>query len=163
MSKSKYKFEDFLVSVNDDYKGFALAVDELLQKDYTRRIQSTKNGLSVSYSQPKNKWRLLGLSIREGFLVIHINTENHAEYADLLHDAPQGIIDHLSQAHDCKKLLDPPKKCWDTCEPGYSLTIKGNNYKKCRYSCFKLNVFAEDTPFLLSVIENEAQARVKYT
>ena len=133
MKKPKHQFEDFLALVDDEYKDFVTQAHERLQNEYKVRIQNTKNGLSISYSQPGNTWRILGLSFREGNLVTHINTENYAKYIDVIGSMPESVAAHVANAWTCKKLLDPPKRCWDTCEPGYDFYVDENRYQKCRY------------------------------
>jgi len=155
---AKHQFEDFLMTVTDQYKAFVTTVHEMLQDAYKARIQSTKNGLSLSYSQPKTTWRLLGFSVRDKVLIVHVNTEHYAKYPDLLNDLPERIVNHIDQSPTCKKLIDP-EKCWTTCEPGYDFYIGEKQYQKCRYSCFKLHVDTESIPFFLALIENEAKER----
>jgi len=154
---AKHKFEDFLVGVPDEYKGFVTTVHELLQGDYKGRIQTTKNGLSLSYAMPKTQ-RILGFSFRDSDLMVHINAENHAKYPDVLHSLPQVIVSQIDEASYCKK-FDDLQKCWSTCEPGYDFYIGEKHFQKCRYYCFKLKVDAESIPFLLEIIKSEHKER----
>jgi len=163
----KHQFEDFLMYVADEYKDFVTTIHGFLKYNYKTIIRSTKNGLSLSYSQPK--WiRILCFSFRKNKLVIHINIEYHAKYLDVLNCLPQQIVNSISSAADCKKLIG--SVCgldkltgfacgWDNCEPGYDFYIGGNHYQKCRFHCLKLNVDIESIPFLLKIVENEHKER----
>jgi len=158
---AKHQFKDFLMTVDDDYKDFVTTVHELLQQFDTKvRIQLSKaNGFNVSYSQqPKTTWYILSFSFRNGELMVRVHPENYAKYLDVLNNMPKKVVEHINKADICKKLIDP-RKCWDTCEPGYDFHIGENHYQKCRYSCFKLKVDSENIPFLLELIESECKER----
>jgi hypothetical protein len=158
VTMAKYKFEDFLTTVPEDNKDFVSTVHEKLQDNFKARMQTTKNGLSISYSMPKANYRLLGFSIRDSQLIVHINAENHLKYLDLLKELPKEMEEHIDDAYTCKKLIG--KKCYDACEPGYDFYIGENHYQKCRYDCFKLKVDKEREASLLKIIESESKERV---
>jgi len=161
MTKTKRTIEDFLETVEDNYKDFVRELNEiLLAEEYKLRIQMTKNnGLSVSYTKPKMKWRLLGLSIRDNQLVIHINTEHYKKFPDLLNNMPEVVKEHMENVYTCPKITNL-NKCWKSCEPGYDFKVKGKSYQACRYDCFKMKVNKENIPFLVELIEREIRERI---
>jgi len=162
MAKAKYKFEDFFVSVDDNYKDFVMVVHEmLLQKGYRPKVQFTKsNGVQVSYSQPKIKvvkGIVVYLWVREEKLMVRINADNHAKYPQVLNRLPENIVSQVSQADDCIKMIDP-QRCWQGCM-GYDFHIGGKRYQKCYTNCFLLEADPESVPFLLELIESESEER----
>ena len=161
MAKTKRTIEDFIETVEENYKDFVRELNEiLLAEEYKLRIQMTKNnGLSISYTKPKMKWRLLGLSIRDNQLTIHINAEHYKKYPELLNNMPQVVKDHLENVHDCLKIANPDK-CWKACEPGYDFHVGDKSYQACRYDCFKTKINKENIPFFLELIECEIRERM---
>ena len=161
MTKTKRTIEDFIETVEESYKDFVRELNDiLLAEEYKLRIQMTKNnGLSISYTKPKMKWRLLGLSVRDNQLVIHINAEHHKKYSELLNNMPEVVKEHLDNSHTCQKLIDI-NKCWKSCEPGYDFKVGNNHYQACRYDGFKTKVNKENIPFFLELIECEIRERM---
>ena len=161
MAKAKRTIEDFLETVEEKDRDFVRELNEMLQaEEYKLRIQMTKNnGLSISYTKPKMKWRLLGLSIKNKQLMIHLNTEHYKKYSDLLNKMPKTVLEHLDNVHTCPKILDL-SKCWKTCEPGYDFQVGDKNYHACRYYCFKTKIDEENIPFFLELIECEIKERM---
>ena len=160
MTKTKRTIEDFIETVEESYKDFVRELsDILLSEEYKQRIQMTKNGLSVSYTKPNMKWRLLGLSVKEHQLFIHINAEHYKKYSELLNNMPEDVIEHLDNTHVCLKLKDI-NKCWKSCEPGYDFKVGDKHYQACRYDCFKTKVTKESIPFFLELVEREIRERM---
>ena len=160
MTKTKRTIEDFIETVEESYKDFVRELsDILLSEEYKQRIQMTKNGLSVSYTKPNMKWRLLGLSTRDNQLVIHINAEHYKSYPELLNNMPEVVLEHLDNTHTCLKLKDV-NKCWKSCEPGYDFKVGDRHYQACRYDCFKMKVNKENIPFFLELVEREISERM---
>jgi len=159
MEKLKYQFEDFLMTVSDDYKDFVITVHEMLLRDnYKIKIESKKNGFLVSYSHPKTKRVIMNFLFRKKGLLIRVYAENCAKYPDVLNSLPERIVDQIAGATVCKKLVNP-QDCWEKCVMGYDFYIGGNHYQKCRYDCFQLDVDSESIPFLLELIESENKER----
>jgi len=163
MPKAKYQLEDFLAIVDGAYKGFVLAIhDMLLQSGYKLKIQLTKsNGLQISYSQPQIKavkGIVVYFLIRKEKLMIRVNADNHAKYPDVLNRLPENIVSQIDKADTCVKMADP-QRCWQGCM-GYDIHIKGKRYQKCLINCFLLDVDSESFPFLVELIKNEVSERL---
>ena len=162
MATAKYQFEDFLTSVNNDYKDFVITVHELfLQAGYKRKVESTKNhGLQLSYAEPKVKGVkgiVLIFLFRNDTLMARIYAENHGKYPDVLSDLPEKIVSQIDKADDCKKMIDPTK-CWTGCM-GFDFHIRGKRYQKCYCNCFQLKVEAESMASLLALMQSEINGR----
>jgi len=162
MPKAKYQLEDFLSIVNEECKGFVLAVHEMmLEEKYKPKIQIMKStGLQLSYAEPKTKG-VIGIILIffmcEDKLLIRIYAKNHNAYPDVLDGLPETIVNQIEGAPDCVKFSDH-NKCWKGCM-GYDFHIRGKQYQKCYVACFQIIVDTESNPYLLGLIENEVNTR----
>ena len=162
MPKAKYQFEDFLATVDDACRNFAVIIHEkLLHDGYKLKIQSTKTyGLHATYWQPKIKsvtGIIVYLLVRDGTLMIRINADNHKKYPDVLNRLPENIVSQIDKADNCMK-KDDPQKCWKGCM-GYDFHIGDNYYHKCLLNCFLFCVDSDSVPFLVELIEHESKER----
>jgi len=63
VKNTEYKFEDFLLNVEDVYKDYVDNINQkLLKKNYISKIESKASGFFVSYSHPKTKRGILNVS-----------------------------------------------------------------------------------------------------
>jgi len=162
MARAKYQFEDFLITVKDDDKDFVTEVHEmLLQEGYKPKIQVTKsNGFQLSYHQPKIKTvagRILIFFLCEGKLMVHLFSNNHEKYPNVLNNLPERIVSQIDKAEDCIKFADP-ERCWKGCI-GYEFDIRENHYQKCSAQCFRLEIDATSMPYLFELIKCESKER----
>ena len=63
----------------------------------------------------------------------------------------------IRKASVCKRLIDPDD-CNPRCQTGYTFTLDGESFQKCRYMAFFFNVNENTLPSLLAFLEQERQA-----
>lgn len=158
MPKEVIKFDDFLMTVEPDNLGFVISLHEyLLQNGCTINILSAKSGYVVSYYYSKKV--IANYVFRKKGLLIRIYAENIGSYGGFLDGLPEEMIKAIEKASACKRLLDP-LKCNSRCPMGYVFTLKGEDYKKCRYGCFMFQVNAESEPYIKTFLEKELKERM---
>jgi len=159
VAKEKYTFEQFIETVDDEFKGFAEKINtSLLTQGYTSKIESKANGYFVSYSHQKSKRSLLNFLFRKGKLICRIYPENVERHHDIVHSLPDKMVEEINKAAKCKRFLNP-EDCSDKCLGGYDFVIKDTNYKRCRYSCFQFLVTGESMVFIADMIGKEVECR----
>jgi len=164
MDEVNIQFEDFLTSVNVDYKDFVNTVSEMvLQANYSNiKIGTSKTNIfSVSYSQPKTRLGIVNFYLRKKGLKIAVHAKNCAKYSDVLLGLPERMLSQIDKVQPCKNLIDPGA-CMGKCA-GYDFHIGETHYQKCRFGCFQFDVDAESIPFLLELLENELKERMAVT
>jgi len=160
MEKVTYQFEDFLNSVNDDYKDFIMTVNKIvLQENYSNiKIGTSKTNLfSVSYSRPKTRLGIVNFMLRKRGFKMVISGRNCAKYPDMLLSLPDEMKNQIIKVQDCKNIIDPGT-CMDKCI-GYEFHIGEDHYQKCRFGCFQFDINNESIPFLLKLLEAELKER----
>jgi len=160
MEKINEDFQDFLISVNDDYKVFVHTVHEMvLKENYTNiKVGSSKTNLfSVSYTQPKTRLGIVNFYVRKRGFKMVISARNCAKYPNVLLSMPEKMIKQIDKVQSCKNLLDPGT-CMEKCA-GYDFYIGKTHYQKCRFGCFKFDIDAESIPFLLELLKSEIKER----
>jgi len=159
MEKTNYQFEDFLMSVGEEYKDFVHAVDKLLREEGCKvKVESSKTNLfSVKYTQGRRG--IFNFMLRKRGFKASVYAANFAEYPKVLNSLPQSMVDQIAKAAACKNMLSPPT-CWEGCV-GYDIPIGGEQYEKCKFGCFQFNVDSESMPYLLLMLESELKARGK--
>jgi hypothetical protein len=159
MVKAEYVFEDFLESVDKDFKDFVGKVHgALLKNDYKPKIESKASGLFISYAHPKTKRSILNFLFRKKGLLVRIYGDNCNKYEDLINRLPENMVKQIDKAGVCKRLVDP-QACNSKCALGYGFYIGEKRYQKCRNSSFYFDVDVESAPFLLRMIEGEIAGR----
>lgn len=157
MDEADIRFEDFLMEVEPDKLNFVLELHEyLLQNGCTIKIQPAKNGYVVSYSRLKKV--ISNFVSRKKGLTIRIYGDHIGKYYNLLDSLPDEMIKAIEKAPVCKRLMDP-LKCNSRCPMGYVFTLKGIDYKKCRYNGFMFLVNNETISYIKSFLENEIRER----
>lgn len=160
MEKTEYRFEEFLSEVEPDYKAFAAKIHEAMLRDgYKVKIESKASGYFVSYSHPKTKRSILNFLFRKKGLFVRIYADNFSKYSDFINDLPEKMEREISKAPNCKRLIDPDD-CNPKCIKGYDFFMRDNQYKKCRYACFQLEVNAQSVPAITEFVENEIKERL---
>ena len=159
MKNAEYKFEDFLLNVEDAYKDFVDNINLiLLKKNYISKIESKASGFFVSYSHPKTKRGIFNFLFRKKGLLVRIYGDNCNKYSDLLNSLPENIINQIEKAGICKRLINP-ESCNQKCPMGYDFYIGKKHHQKCRNSCFYFEADSKSIPFLFKIIENEMKER----
>jgi len=157
MEQANYQFEDFLMSVGDDYKDFVHTVNERLSQEGCKvKIGSSKTNLfSVKYTQGRKG--VFNFMLRKKGFKASVYAANYAQYPDVLNSLPESMVAQIAKTAACKNMTDPPT-CWDGCV-GYDIHIGDERHQKCKFSCFQFNIDAESMPFLLTLLESELQTR----
>ncbi len=134
--------ELFMLFLNDipaECQGFVLELDKYLTENESKRtIKSAKSGFVTSYSNPKTGKALLNYVFRKTGVKMRIYAQNIGDYDDILTDFPDNMKKDIVKAGDCKKLNG--LKCSPTCGGGYSFTLDGAQYKKCKNMAFFHNL-----------------------
>jgi len=152
------KFDDFIISVEPQYQGFARSVnDYLLQNGCKLKLAVAKNGFVVSYQHVAKKRVLMNFVFRKKHLVVRIYCDHIGEYSDFLETLPENMKTTIRKSPSCKRFADPPT-CNSKCG-GYVFCLGGTQYQKCRYSCFLIAVNDESIPSITALIEKELEAR----
>ena len=149
--------EAFMLFLNDipvDMQGFVVELDkELTDKGCKRTIKPAKSGYVTSYSSPISGKALLNYVFRKTGVKMRIYAERIAEHTDVLDRLPAGMKNDIKKAGDCKKLLG--QNCSPTCKAGYTFTMDGVEYKKCRNMAFFHSLNEENCKYLEELIELE--------
>jgi hypothetical protein len=160
MEKIEYQFEDFLLSVSEEYKEFVTKAHEmLLNNNWKIKIESKASGLFASYSHPKTRRSILNVLFRKKGLFVRIYGDNCGKYPEVLNSLPDKIVNQIEKAGVCKRLVDPAS-CNPKCVLGYDFYIGERHFQKCRNSCFYFEIDHESIPFLLELIESEVENRL---
>jgi len=160
MENKELRYEDFFVSVNDEYKDFVSTVKEkVFEAGYTNiKMGSSKTNLyTAAFIQPKTRRGIANFYLRRRSFKMMISAKNCASYPDMLSRLPEKMVAQIGKASPCQNLTDPGK-CMDKCS-GYEFHIGEALYQKCRFGCFQFDVNVENIPFLLEFLETELKER----
>ena len=157
MEQTNYRYEDFLMSVDEACKKFVLTVHErLLQEGCKFKIESSKTNLfAVKYTQGRRG--VFNFALRKRGLKGSVYAANFAKYPDVLNNLPESMVAQIAKAATCKNMLSPPT-CWEGCV-GYDIPIGGEKYPRCKFGCFQFDIDAESMPVLLEWLESELKER----
>ena len=158
MAKEKYEFEDFLAEVTEQKAEVTNIHESMTESGYKNKVEKKASGFLVAYSHPKTKRSVLNLLLRKSGLQVRIYAENHEQYATFIDNLSEEMEAQVAKATICKRFLTPPG-CSDSCSAGYDISIRGNRYQKCRYSCFHFKVNAKSLPVITEFIELEKSFR----
>jgi hypothetical protein len=159
MIKEKYQFEDFFAEVNQEQKAAVTNIHESMTGSGCKnKVEKKTSGFFVSYTHPKTKRSILNLFFRKNGLQARIYAENHKQYANFIDNLPEDMEAQVAKATMCKRFLTPPE-CSDSCLAGYDISIRGNRYQKCRYSCFHFKANTKNLPVIVKFIDLESAAR----
>jgi len=157
MEQTNYQFEDFLMSVKSEYKDFVLTVHEIILREGCKvKIDSSKTTLfSVKYTQGRKG--IFNFMLRKRGFKASVYAANFAQYPAVLNSLPENMVAQIAKTSACKNMTSQPS-CWDGCI-GYDISIGEEQYQKCKFNCFKFDVDAESTPFLIELLESELRER----
>ena len=157
MAQEKPSFEQLLEAVDAQYQAFVLDLHNyLLNNGCKATFEEKKSGLLGSYKHTKSKKAVMNLLFRKNGLRVRIYGENAGKYLDFLNTLPDEMVQSISGASICKRLVH------NTCSPkcsGYDVTIGGERFQKCRYGCFEFLVTDQSNPYIKSFVENEIKER----
>ncbi len=154
------KFEDFLMAVPVEEKGFVVDLDQLFSNHGCKYdIKLAKNGHVVSYYKirDKKKITIMNYVFRKTGMKARIYANHVGQYEEILDTLPKQMKADIVKAGDCKRLMDPTQ-CSPTCQKGYLFMMDGVEYKKCRYNAFFLTLCKENNPYIKTLIEHQLDA-----
>jgi len=157
MEQENYRFEDFLMSVDDEYMDFVVTVNQLLMQEGCKvNVGSSKTNLfSVKYTQGRRG--IFNFMLRKRGFKASVYAANFAQYPDVLNSLPESMVQQIAKSPSCKNMVTPPT-CWEGCV-GYDIRIGEEQYQQCKFNCFQFNVDSESIPFLLKLLVSELKAR----
>ena len=94
-------------------------------------------------------WRILSIFGRK----MRIYAQSIGAHADILSDFPENMKNDIRKAGDCKKLCG--LKCSPTCPGGYSFSMDGEEYKKCKNMAFFHSLTEENYDAIEKLIRSE--------
>lgn len=148
-------FEAFLQSVEENNRDFAAQLHEFLSENGCKcDIKEAKSGFVVSYI--RNKKTLMNYVQRKTGTKARIYAANIGSYQELLNTLPPKMKSDIVKAPPCKRLLDPTA-CNSKCSMGYTFTMDGTEYKKCRNNAFMFALSEENNPFVRKFLEKELE------
>ncbi|MDD6038540.1 MAG: hypothetical protein PUD20_07105 [bacterium] len=149
--------ETFMLFLNDipaENQGFVLELDNYLtSKGSKRTIKSAKSGFVTSYASPVTGKTLLNYVFRKSGVKMRIYAASIGEHADILSDIPDNMKKDIIKAGECKKLNG--LKCSPTCGGGYTFTLDGEEYKKCKNMAFFHALTEENYDAIMKLIRSE--------
>lgn len=149
----KIVFEEFLQSVEEPNRDFVSQLHEfLLENGCECNIKQAKSGFVVSYV--RNKITLMNYVQRKTGTKARIYAANIGSYQEILNTLPPKIKSDIAKAPPCKRLLDP-SACNPKCSMGYTFTMDGKEYKKCRISAFMFSLSEDNNGFVRKFLEKE--------
>lgn len=159
MPKQEIPFENFLSDIGPEYAEAVCGLNGfLLENGCKAKLQLAKSGHVVSYTDAKKGHTIANFVSRKKGPVIRIYGNSSGEYIDFIASLPDKMIKAIEKAPVCKRLLDPAK-CNQRCPMGYTLAIKDETHKKCRYSCFMFEINDENYPHIKTFLEKEIEKR----
>jgi hypothetical protein len=120
-------------------------------------IKSAKSGFVVSYILPDTKRTLANFVQRKTGVKLRIYAEHVGEYQSFLDTLPEKMKKEIQKASVCKRLLNPDD-CNPKCIMGYSFSLDGEAYQKCRYMAFMPTISDENNPHIKGFLEHELAA-----
>lgn len=149
-------FEDFLQSVGESNRAFVAELHGFLTENGCKcDIKEAKSGFVVSYI--KNKKTLMNYVQRKTGTKARIYAANVGSYQELLNTLPPKMKSEIVKAAPCKRLSDfnNPTACNPKCSMGYTFTMDGEEYKKCRSTAFMFALSEENNEFIGNFLEKE--------
>ena len=154
------KFDLFLASVDSKNQEFVKELnDYLTQNNCKCDIKSAKSGPVVSYVKKKKKKTLATFVFRKTGVKLRIYPENLGKNADFLNDLPEKMKKDIRKSSVCKRLINP-EDCNPKCVTGYSFSLDGESFQKCRYMAFMPTLNEENNLYIRQFLVKELSARV---
>ena len=149
--------ETFMLFLNDipaESQGFVLELDKYLtSKGSKRTIKAAKSGFVTSYSSPVTGKVLLNYVFRKTGVKMRIYAQSIGEHSDILSDLPEKMKADIRKSGDCKKLNG--LNCSPTCSGGYTFTMDGVEFKKCKNMAFFHSLTEENYDAIKKLIYSE--------
>lgn len=154
MNTMDEKFKLFLNDIPTEMQEFVINLDALLEeKGSKREIKSAKQGFVTSYSNPNTGKVLLNYVFRKTGVKMRIYAAGVGNYDSILNAFPVKMKKEITKATDCKKLTGGT--CSPTCPGGYTFTMDGEEYRKCRSMAFLHNLNQESSTYILELLKSE--------
>jgi len=160
MESTGLSYDDFFMSVKDEYKDFVREVNErVAEAGYTKiNVGTNKTNLyKVAFAQPKTRKGIANFYLRKKGLKMTISAKHCADYPETFAAMNEEMKKQIDKAHDCKNLVEGGG-CMDKCA-GYNFRIGETPYQKCKFGCFLFDVEKENLPVLRTLLESELKAR----
>lgn len=151
-------FRMFLESIAAKDQPAVLSVHEfMMDKKCKMEMKSAKSGYVLSYLRPGDTHALANFVCRKTGVKIRFYAEHVDKYENMLSELPAKMKAGIAKSSDCKRLKNPDD-CNSRCPMGYIFHMDGQEYKKCRYMAFMLDVTNDNVSYLTDLIEKELEA-----
>lgn len=152
-----HEFIMFMETVDERFRSFVSQINEYLtDNDCKCDIKLQKSGYIVSYVLNSKKTLATFISRKTG-MKLRIYPEHIREYQSFLDTLPEKVKKEIKKASVCKRLINPDD-CNPKCIRGYTFTLDGEQYQKCRYMAFQPTLSEENNPYIQQFLENELRA-----
>ena len=149
------KFSKFMETVDGRFCSFVKQIDEYLTAMGCKcGIKLQKSGYVVSYMLSGSKRTLATFVSRKTGMRLRIYPEHIQEYQGFLDTLPEKMKKEIKKASPCKRLINPDD-CNPKCVMGYTFTLDGEHYQKCRYMAFQPTLSEENNPYIKQFLEKE--------
>lgn len=149
---SNLQFNDFLNDLTTEELPLAADINDLyISNGCKRDIKESASGHTVSYISGVTKKTLASFVCRKSGLKIRLTPQKPFDCVELLHNLPENMRKDMIRGNDCKRLSDK-NVCNPRCLMGYTFTLDGEIYKKCRSMAFLFSVTEENMSHILSFI-----------
>ena len=149
--------ETFILFLNDipaESQGFVLELDKhLTSKGSKRTIKAAKSGFVTTYASPVKGKALLNYVFRKTGVKMRIYAQSIGVHSDILSNLPENMKADIRKAGNCKKLTG--LKCSPTCKGGYTFTMDGEEFKKCKNMAFFHSLTEENFDAIKKLIDSE--------
>ena len=156
------KFNMFLETVDERLRSFVSQINGYLTANGCKcDIKLQKSGYIVSYVLNVSKRTLATFVFRKTGMKLRIYPEHIQEYQSFLDTLPEKIKKEIKKASACKRLINPDD-CNPKCAMGYTFSLDGEQYQKCRYMAFQITLSEENNSYIRQFLEKELQADSPY-
>lgn len=156
MGNGKLTFEDFIVTVDNEYRDFVNDLHHtLISCGCVLEVKEAKSGYLASYQH--NKKAVANYVFRKKGLIVRIYANHLGSYMKFLDTLPDGMLQTIKAAPVCKRLINPDA-CNSKCAMGYDFLICEEHLQKCRNNAFMFLVCEDYNPFIKTFLENEIEA-----
>lgn len=152
------KFNIFMETVDERFRSFVSQINEYLTENGCKcNIKQQKSGYVVSYVLNRSKKTLATFVSRKTGMKLRIYPEHIQEYQGFLDTLPEKVKKEIKKSSVCKRLINSDD-CNPKCVMGYTFTLDGERYQKCRYMAFQLTLSDENNLYIKQFLEKELQA-----
>lgn len=152
----EHTFNDFINTVDEEFKDIAKEIHQsFLNHGCICEVKEAKSGFVVSYTFTKTV--LANIITRKSGMKLRIYPNHIQNYDSFLDTLPEKAKKEIKKASVCKRLINPDD-CNPKCKMGYTFTMDGELYKKCRYMAFQFTLNKENNPYILQLINHEIES-----